>query len=87
MNLRPNESRETKEKQEVEETPTKNYVKTSVTLSRPNASKAREYVAKQQLLYTQGKRKRNYSFSQFFNDAVQHYLETLEKGETHEENH
>jgi hypothetical protein len=86
MNLRPNESREPEETETVEETPTKDYVKTSVTLSRPNASRAREYVAKQQLLYAQGKRKRNYSFSQFFNDAVRHYLETLEKGETHEEN-
>ncbi len=86
MNLRPNESRVPEEKQETEETLTKDYVKTSVTLSRPNASKAREYVAKQQLLYTQGKRKRNYSFSQFFNDAVKHYLEVLEKGESHEEN-
>jgi hypothetical protein len=86
MNLRPNESREPEENQTTEETPTKDYVKTSVTLSRLNASRAREYVAKQQLLYTQGKRKRNYSFSQFFNDAVQHYLEVLERGETHEEN-
>jgi hypothetical protein len=84
MNLRPNE---TQEKQEVvEETPTKDYVKTSVTLSRNTASKAREYVAKQQLLYAQGKRRRNYSFSQFFNEAIQQYLETLEKGATHEEN-
>jgi hypothetical protein len=85
MNLRPNEPREP-EKETPEETPTKDYVKTSVTLSRNIASRAREYVAKQQLLYAQGKRKRNYSFSQFFNEAIQQYLETLEKGASHEEN-
>lgn len=86
MNLRPNEPQKTEEIETPEETPTKDYVKTSVTLSRANASKVREYVAKQQLLYTQGKRKRNYSFSQFFNKAIQHYLEMLETGETHEDN-
>jgi hypothetical protein len=85
MNLRPNEAR-AEEKDTAEESPTKDYVKTSITLSRQNASRTREYVAKQQLLYTQGKRKRSYSFSQFFNEAVRQYLEMLEKGETHEDN-
>lgn len=86
MNLRPDKPKEEQVKEEAEEIPTKDYVKTSVTLSRVTASKAREYVARQQLLYAQGQRRHNYSFSQFFNEAIQQYLETLEKGASHEEN-
>jgi hypothetical protein len=89
VNLRPNQT-----KQEVEEgTASKEntdtdakaaYVKTSITLSREIAVRARKYVNEQQLAHAQGQRQNNYSFSQLYNDALNFYLDYLEKGDTHE---
>ncbi len=86
MNLRPNAKQvtEVKEVLSLEISNTNGYVKTSVTLSRDLAAKVKVYVHEQQLLYTKGERANHYSFSQFFNDALQHYLEYLEKGDSHE---
>jgi hypothetical protein len=91
MNLRPKaeasdikESGIEKNAQSLESAETKNHVKTSVTLSRELAVKAREYVHQQQLLHARGERKDYYSFSQFFNEAIQQYLEHLEKGDSYE---
>jgi hypothetical protein len=87
MNLRPN-SEEVKEikEQDTGTLTTKGYVKTSVSLSREVAVKAKAYVHQQQLRHATGQRQTHYSFSQFFNDALQHYLEHLEKGDNHENN-
>mgnify|MGYP006389984875 CR=1 FL=1 len=91
MNLRPKpevsdmkESDIKEDAQSTESAETKSHVKTSVTLSRELAVKAREHVHQQQLLHARGERKDHYSFSQFFNEAIQQYLEQLEKGAIHE---
>jgi hypothetical protein len=87
MNLRPNAEQANfvkEDSQSSEVTDTKGFVKTSVTLPREVAVKAKEYVHQQQLLHTTGQRQHHYSFSQFVNDALNHYLETLEKGESYE---
>jgi hypothetical protein len=60
------------------------YVKTSITLARASLVRAKKYVNEQKLAYVQGKRKRNYSFSKLFDDALNFYLDTLEKGELNE---
>jgi hypothetical protein len=84
MNLRPNQVIEEENNvQEINEAK-EDYVKTSVSLSRALAVKARRYVNTQQLAYAQGQRQSNYSFSQLYNDALMFYLEHLEKGDTHE---
>jgi hypothetical protein len=86
MNLRPNEViEEVKEENNVQELEIKEgYVKTSVSLARALAVKARRYVNAQQLAYAQGQRQSSYSFSQLYNDALTFYLEHLEKGESYE---
>ncbi len=86
MNLRPKseQASDVKEPQSTEDSDAKSHVKTSVTLSRNLAIKAREYVHQQQLLHAKGERANHYSFSQFFNDALAHYLEHLEKGDSYE---
>lgn len=60
------------------------YIKTSITITRATSVRARKYVSQQQLVYTQGKRKTNYSFSQLFDDALNFYLDHLEEGEPNE---
>jgi hypothetical protein len=85
VNLRPNQIREeVKEETSAKEVKEDRYVKTSITLSRETAVRARKYVNDQQLAHTQGQRQNNYSFSQLFNEALNFYLEHLEKGELHE---
>jgi hypothetical protein len=91
MNLRPkaevSDIKETSIKEDVQNpecAETKSHVKTSVTLARELAVKTRKYVHQQQLLHARGERKEYYSFSQFFNEAIQQYLEHLEKGDSHE---
>jgi N-acetylmuramoyl-L-alanine amidase CwlA len=89
MNLRPEHqaSNSKEDAPTLESADAKSHVKTSVTLSRELAIKAREYVHQQQLLHARGERKDYYSFSQFFNEAIQQYLERLERGENHETHH
>jgi hypothetical protein len=88
MNLRPNieQISDVTEPQNTETLVTKSYVKTSVSLPREVAVKAKAYVHQQQLRHATGQRQSHYSFSQFLNDALKFYLEHLEKGETHENN-
>jgi hypothetical protein len=87
VNLRPNQlEEEVKEETLAKEVKEDGYVKTSITLSREIAVRARKYVNDQQLAHARGQRQNNYSFSQLFNGALNFYLEHLEKGETHEEN-
>jgi hypothetical protein len=88
MNLRPNREQisDVTELQDTENLATKNYVKTSVSLPREVAIKAKEYVHQQQLRHATGQRQSHYSFSQFLNDALKFYLERLEKGENYENN-
>lgn len=54
--------------------PEKSYVKTSVTLDRDLAVRARRYVAEQQLRYARGERASSYTFSRLFNAALEDYL-------------
>lgn len=89
MNLRPNQTKqevkeETKSQEEVETDSKTAHVKTSITLTRDVAIRARKYVSEQQLAYARGKRKKNYSFSQLYTDALNFYLDYLEKGDPHE---
>jgi hypothetical protein len=88
MNLRPNlvndEIKEESYAIEVKEEVKENYIKTSVSLSRALAVRARRYVNAQQLAHAQGQRQTNYSFSQLYNNALTFYLEHLEKGESYE---
>jgi hypothetical protein len=87
MNLRPNGvAEELKEEnhEDVKEEVKDSCVKTSISLSRALAVKARRYVNAQQLAHAQGQRQSNYSFSQLYNDALTFYLEYLEKGDTYE---
>jgi hypothetical protein len=88
MNLRPNREQisDVTEPLDTETLATKNYIKTSVSLPREIAVKAKEYVHQQQLLHATGQRQSHYSFSQLLNDALKFYLEHLEKGENHEKN-
>jgi hypothetical protein len=87
VNLRPEEVAEEEKEvsKETKENGKDGYVKTSITLSRATAVRARKYVS-QQLSYAQGQRESSYSFSQLFNDALDFYLDTLEKGDPHEKN-
>jgi hypothetical protein len=86
VNLRPNGIKEeVNVSKEVKEDGKDTYVKTSITLMRETAVRARKYVNDQQVAHAQGQRQNNYSFSQLFNDALNFYLEHLEKGELHEE--
>lgn len=89
MNLRPNQPPRVEEKQsEVQEAKDnlvkEEYVKTSITLSRQLAVRAKKHVSEQQLAYTKGQRQSNYSFSQLYTDALNFYLDYLEKGDPHE---
>jgi hypothetical protein len=87
MNLRPDQpSQDVKEENNVQEIieVKEDYVKTSVSLSRALAVRARRYVNAQQLAHAQGQRQNSYSFSQLYNEALTFYLEHLEKGDTHE---
>jgi hypothetical protein len=85
VNLRPKQHMEVKEETTKETNSTKDsYVKTSVTLSRAIAIRARKYVNDQQVAHAQGQRQSNYSFSKLFDDALNFYLTHLEKGETDE---
>jgi hypothetical protein len=89
MNLRPKQEpkearEETKLSDETTETTKGNYIKTSIALARDTSIRARKYVNEQKLAHAQGKRKTNYSFSQLFDDALNFYLDTLEKGEPSE---
>lgn len=89
MNLRPDQaSLDVKGEDSAQEITgvKEDFVKTSVSLSRVLAVRARRYVNAQQLAHTQGQRQDNYSFSQLYNDALAFYLEHLEKGEIHEKN-
>lgn len=86
MNLRPKQ--ESKESREPDDAPVEtvkgDYVKTSITLARDTSVRARKYVNEQKLAHAQGKHKTNYSFSQLLDDALNFYLDTLEKGEPNE---
>jgi hypothetical protein len=86
VNLRPEgleeEAKEVSKR--TEENGKDRYVKTSITLSRDLAVRARKYVSEQQLSYAQGQRQNSYSFSQLFNDALNVYLDTLERGDSYE---
>jgi hypothetical protein len=89
MNLRPKQEikaarEEAKLDDESTETTKGDYVKTSITLARASSVRARKYVNEQKLAYAQGKRKTNYSFSQLLDDALNFYLDELEKGELNE---
>lgn len=86
MNLRPKpEVKEAREEAKPSDEPAKgDYVKTSITLARDTSVRARKYVNEQKLAHAQGKRKTNYSFSQLLDDALNFYLDTLEKGESNE---
>jgi hypothetical protein len=89
VNLRPNQPQRVEEKQRevqgAKENPVKEeHVKTSITLSRHLAVRAKKYVSEQQLNYAQGQRQSNYSFSQLYTDALNFYLDYLEKGDSHE---
>jgi hypothetical protein len=85
VNLRPDQKEEVKEATQEETDSTKDaYVKTSVMLSRATAIRARKYVNDQQVAHAQGQRQSNYSFSKLFDEALNFYLNHLEKGETHE---
>ncbi len=86
MNLRPEglEEEEKEVSKKTKENSKDGYVKTSITLSRNLAVRARKYVNEQQLAHAQGQCQNSYSFSQLFNDALNVYLDTLEKGESNE---
>ena len=87
MNLRPDQAVQEIREENYEELRgelKEEYVKTSVSLSRALAVRARRYVNTQQLAHAQGQRQSSYSFSQLYNDALAFYLEHLEKGDTHE---
>lgn len=90
MNLRPDkfveEAKEENHVENVKEEVKEGQIKTSISLSRALAVRARRYVNAQQLAHAQGQRPNNYSFSQLYNDALEFYLTHLEKGESHEEN-
>jgi hypothetical protein len=87
MNLRPDEvAEQIEEENNTQEINTvkEAHVKTSISLPRALAVRARRYVNAQQLAHAQGQRQQSYSFSQLYNDALAFYLEHFEKGDTHE---
>jgi hypothetical protein len=88
VNLRPNQSHQEEKPSDIHETKSgaakEDHVKTSITLSRDVAVRARKYVSEQQLGYAQGQRQSNYSFSQLHTDALKFYLDHLEQGDPHE---
>jgi hypothetical protein len=89
VNLRPKQEvkdarGEAKPSEESVEFTKGDYVKTSITLARDTSVRARKYVNEQKLAHAQGKRKTNYSFSQLLDDALNFYLDDLEKGESNE---